>query len=503
MNSEKKTIGFRNAKIVTRLMWMSIITDILIILLLYAGYSTAQNMLTHPEPERLLRGYGIFTAIVFVILAIFLVVSNISLIRTIRLSFKELKASAEALAAGDVNVDLSYTTGYNDEFGQLADSFYDVAQTMQAQANVARIVASGDLTVDVEARSNVDALNIALREMVSKNKGAMIGINDAASQVNTAALEVSSASEALAQGSTQQASAIEEITVSIGDVAAKTKKNAAEANNAADLFLGALDNVNKGNAQMRDMMSAMNQINESSEKIGKIIKVIDDIAFQTNILALNAAVEAARAGEAGKGFAVVAEEVRNLAAKSAQAASETAELIEDSIAKVAVGSKIADDTAQALTTITEAVTESETIIRGIAEASNYQAGAIAQIDQAIEQVSQVVQTNSATSQQCAAASIELSNQASRMQELLMVYNLGTNASMKESAQIIKKREPRFEARTIATPVVAPKIEVTPVESEVEEDIIPTPTFSETMASSEFGSDEAEKIISLGDDLGKF
>ena len=220
------------------------------------------------------------------------------------------------------------------------------------------------------------------------------------------------------------ADAIEEITASISDVAGKTKENAQEASNAAELVEHALDNVHRGNAQMSEMMNAMRDINDSSESISKIIKVIDDIAFQTNILALNAAVEAARAGEAGKGFAVVAEEVRNLAAKSATAASETAELIEDSIHKVNAGSKIASETANALAEITSAVEESEGIILGISEASNYQATAIAQINQAIDQVSQVVQNNSATSEECAAASIELSNQANRMQELLSTYHLG-------------------------------------------------------------------------------
>lgn len=288
-------------------------------------------------------------------------------------------------------------------------------------------VADGNLMVDVKPKSDRDLLGNSLKQLVERNKDSLLQIREGAVQVEISAGEVASASEALAQGSTEQASAIEQITASIDDIAEKTKNNAKKADEAADLVSKAIISMKKGNEQMEEMVSAMNEINVSSENISKIIKVIDDIAFQTNILALNAAVEAARAGDAGMGFAVVAEEVRNLAAKSSAAAAETAEMIEDSIKKIHMGTTIADDTMKSIEEISTVVSESENIINGIAEASNYQATAIEQIDQAVSQVSQVVSNNSATSEECAAASLELSGQAKRMRDLLSVYQLdGSN-----------------------------------------------------------------------------
>ncbi len=171
------------------------------------------------------------------------------------------------------------------------------------------------------------------------------------------------------------------MTAAITEIAAQTRQNAANANQANELALNARDNAAQGNEQMQEMLDAMEGINESSANISKIIKVIDEIAFQTNILALNAAVEAARAGQHGKGFAVVAEEVRNLAARSASAAKETTDLIEGSIRKVQSGTKIANDTAQALNKIVEGVSQAAVLVGDIAVASNEQATGIAQVDQ--------------------------------------------------------------------------------------------------------------------------
>ena len=438
----------KNMKMHTKLVISFLIVEVLVIATSLAGYLTAGRLLTEADPEGYLHNFRIFSGILLLVSLLIMTYISITVTKAIRVSTRNLSDVAKEIATGKIDVDIHKDN--DDEFGEVIDDYKQVIENIRYQAGVIEQISNGNLMVDVKPKSEEDVLGKSLRKMVEQNVNALSGISDAALQVTTSSTQVASASEALAQGSTEQASAIQQITASIIDIAEKTKNNAQEASNAARLITDTIDNVKKGNAQMKDMMIAMEDINKSSESISKIIKVIDDIAFQTNILALNAAVEAARAGEAGKGFAVVAEEVRNLAAKSAAAASETAELIEDSIHKVEAGSKIADDTAQALEEITQVVSQSEAIINGIAEASNYQATAIAQIDQAIEQVSQVVQTNSATSEECAAASVELSNQANRMREMLSIFDLGhgtdsktermSNRSNKRSSEIVAKNE---------------------------------------------------------------
>ena len=411
----------KNFKIVTKLYLGFLIMDIYVILSQAIGYLNAKKIVGVYNPEKFLSSYGWFTLFLFLMAIVASSVISVYLIRSIRISLKQLMNATEEMKKGKVDVELEKI--HDDEIGALIDSFREMIEETRYQAKIAAQVAEGNLAVEVTPRSEEDVIGLALQKMVMQNRHSMGQIKDAAYQVTTSSSQVAIASEALAQGSTEQASAIEQITASITDVAEKTKQNASQANAAAALVTGAIEDVKKGNEEMKEMVVAMQDINQSSESISKIIKVIDDIAFQTNILALNAAVEAARAGEAGKGFAVVAEEVRNLAAKSSSAATETAEMIEDSIRKVEKGSRIAYETEQALGEITKVVQQSEKMIMEIAEASNYQATAIAQIDQAIEQVSQVVQTNSATSEECAAASQELASQAGRVREMVSVYQL--------------------------------------------------------------------------------
>jgi len=230
-------------------------------------------------------------------------------------------------------------------------------------------------------------------------------------QVVSASGQVASSAQALSQGATEQAASLEETSASMEEMASMTRQNSANAQQAATLMAEVDTQVRDSNQALADMVSSMAAIRESSQQVGKIIKTIDEIAFQTNILALNAAVEAARAGEAGMGFAVVADEVRSLAQRSAQAAKDTAALIEASITKADYGNVKVEQVSSAISGITESVTKVKSLVEEVSNASRQQTQGIDQVSQAISQMEKVTQTTAATAEESAAASEELNAQA--------------------------------------------------------------------------------------------
>ncbi|MCL2164886.1 MAG: methyl-accepting chemotaxis protein [Oscillospiraceae bacterium] len=340
-----------------------------------------------------------------------------------------------ALSEEDIG-DIQKNSEREDEIGQLIGAAAAFVGRITEVSNALENISHGDLTVELIPQSSSDTLGTSMQRMTDNLNNMFGEINSSSSQVTMGSKQVADGAQTLAQGSTEQAASIEELSSSIAEIAEKTKMNTNTADKAAKLANTIRENAEKSSDHMDEMMTAVNEINQASGSIGKVIKVIDDIAFQTNILALNAAVEAARAGQHGKGFAVVAEEVRNLAAKSAEAAKDTSSMIENSIEKATLGVRIADETAESLSKIVSGINESNQLIGEIARSSEEQLLGVEQINIGIDQVAQVVQQNSATAEESAAASEEMSSQSAVLQQLISQFKTKAGNKALKGAQSI-------------------------------------------------------------------
>lgn len=354
--------------------------------------------------------------------------------RAITVPVWELEQAADNLARGNLRATaIGYTA--KDELGHLADSMRSVVDSLltiiQDESTLLGEMADGNFNVRSKAEEkyvgDFGKVLESIEQIKTSLSNTLMQINLSSDQVSSGADQVSSGAQALSQGAAEQASSIEELAETIRGISNHVKHNAEYAEEADQRANAAGSEAVESNRRMQDMVSAMADISTSSREIGKIIKTIEDIAFQTNILALNASVEAARAGEAGRGFSVVAAEVRNLATKSAAASKDTAALIENSLNTVKSGTRIADETAHSLDSVLESVRLVTEIIGQITASSIEQADSILQIEQGIERISEVVQTNSATAEESAAASEELSAQAQLLKDLTGQFRLESDA----------------------------------------------------------------------------
>lgn len=346
---------------------------------------------------------------------------------------KKASALIDRISVGDLS-SKSDIQGH-DEVAAMGNAVNRFVDGMRAFLGLLEEVANGDLTVSFPKRDEHDDISPVAQKMVDSLHSLASEVNNASGQVHAGAGQISSASQSLSQGATEQAASLQEITASMSEIAKQAKENAENAREANNIAHSVGESGDKGASQMEEMVASMAGIEQASNEISKIIKVIDDIAFQTNLLALNAAVEAARAGKHGKGFAVVAQEVRNLASRSAKAAAETSELIEDSIRRVTDGSRVASETEQILKVVLAEIQKVTSLAGEIAEASNDQAQGAAQINQALGQIDSVTQLNTANAEETASSAQELSAQASTLKSLIGRFKTNSQRRSGDRARI--------------------------------------------------------------------
>lgn len=358
------------------------------------------------------------------------VVFGVYITRGITQPVTELEQAARAMAKGEFSaVHVAYNS--RDELGSLAGDIRSMMKTLtdvlQNETYILNEMAEGNFSVHSERDEYyIGEFEQLMRSMKKINRGLselLLQISQSADNVAAGSEQVSSSSQNLAQGTTEQAASVEELTGMMSEISDQAYRNSRDAQEASEKAQMVKENATESSRSMQEMVKAMAEISGKSDEIRKIVKTIEDFSFQTNILALNAAVEAARAGDRGKGFSVVANEVRSLANQSSAASKSTAALIQSSLQAVENGRKIANETDNALAEVVSGIDNVSELLFHITDASSKQFDANRQVTENINLISEVVQTNSATAEECAAASEELASQAQLLKELVSHFKL--------------------------------------------------------------------------------
>ncbi|ETP72453.1 methyl-accepting chemotaxis protein [Lachnospiraceae bacterium JC7] len=370
-------------------------------------------------------------AVIGVVGIVFLGMISAIIVRRALYPIKPLMGIADNVGSFNLSSEHTNYNYPNNELGDLAKIFVKMEGNLRTiikdMDQVLAYMADGDFTKTSscpdqyvgDMKSTLDSIN-KIRSILGNSLKA---INASSAKVANNSNQISAGAQTLAQGATEQAGSVQELSATINTVNEEVKGNAQNAERASEIAMKTQEAIEVSNQEMHKLTSSMDAIEEASNKIQDVISIIDNIAFQTNILSLNAAIEAARAGQAGKGFAVVADEVGNLAKRSQEAAQSTSDLIQMVTEAVNNGKVITDDTAEALKTVSGYADETNSMIKQISAASVKQAESLNQISIGIGQISEVIQNNSSTSEESAAASIELANEANRLHELVEPFKL--------------------------------------------------------------------------------
>lgn len=428
----KKNKGWLKNKVQSQVFVITFLCVLCCIMMVATIAVCTVNILTmagHDDPvyhssimlSLIIEGISLIVTAAFIVLTVYF---RKAILKPIKKIVHELNNFSEGILSAEFDVKIN-----DSDIGKLAGSLNTTKWYLKKMVDELTYLLTqmsyGNIsfTINYEYKGEFAPIKSSFEQILVTLNESVSSIQKAGTMLYDASEQVSSGSQALAQGTSEQEASIRELSDYVSDISGRVNKNAENAKNVSEISDTATTDLKEGNAEMQKMLAAMKIIDEKSAEIEKIINTIDNIAFQTNILALNAAVEAARAGEAGKGFAVVADEVRNLASKSAEAAQTTAELISSTIEAVSNGTAIADSTAQTIESVMERFSNANTLINEISDGSAQQASMVDQVLSSVSQISAVVQNNAATAEESASASALTAAQAKELQKMVKQFHL--------------------------------------------------------------------------------